>query len=45
MSLSVSGEMRAKMAALGDYPILDSVTKLNGDGSHAEVTQGTKGDR
>jgi hypothetical protein len=43
MTLNVSAEMKAKLAAVNDFPILDSVDILNKDGTHAEKTQGSKG--
>lgn len=41
--LNVSTEMVAKLAAVGDQAILDSVWARNADGTQAEKTQGTKG--
>lgn len=43
MTLNVSKEMVAKLAAVGDTAILDSVFLKNGDGTSAEKTQGQQG--
>jgi hypothetical protein len=43
MGLNVSAEMVAKLAVVGDQPILDSVFTKNADGTSAEKVQGTKG--
>lgn len=43
MTLDVSKEITAKLAAVGDYPILDSVYVANRDGTKCERVQGTKG--
>lgn len=41
--LNCSKEMVGKLAAVGDYPLLDSVFVKNADGSSAEKTQGALG--
>lgn len=43
MPLNVTQEMRDKLTAVGDTPILDSVFGKNSDGTQYEKTQGTKG--
>ncbi len=43
MALNVSAELAAKLAVVGDQPILDSVFSKNADGTSAEKVQGTKG--
>lgn len=44
MALNVSQEMRDKLAAVGDAPIMDSIfTRLSDNSGDVEKTQGTKG--
>lgn len=43
MALNVSQELRDKLAAVDDVPIMDSVFSTNNDGTHVERTQGIKG--
>jgi hypothetical protein len=43
MALNVTPQMSAKLAKVGDAPILDSAFVLNADGTHAEKTQGSQG--
>lgn len=43
MTLTISAELKAKLASAGDHAILDSVFSSNSDGSGYEKVQGTKG--
>lgn len=43
MALRISPELLAKLAAVGDHPIADSIFTNNADGTGVETVQGTLG--